>query len=101
VRIRVDRRRRRDSFDLTVNSPGPTKPTASARVVTSPIVTVTVTQGLEKSAYNKSITDTHVEQRYPILDGLQREAGKDHANSEDAHPLLGHMIRGPFDERRT
>jgi hypothetical protein len=45
--------------------------------------------------------ERYVEQRQPILDGLQREADKDQANSEDAHALLGHMIRNPFDEGRA
>src|SRR5471030_2301174 len=49
----------------------------------------------------RSLTNTHVKQRRPILNGLQREAGKDQANSEYAHALGRHMIRGPFYERRA
>ena len=34
------------------------------------------------------------------MNGLQREADQDQANSEDTHALLGHTVCAPFDERR-
>ena len=40
---------------------------------------------LETSSFREN---TNVKQRHPILDGLQREADQNQANSEDAHALL-------------
>jgi hypothetical protein len=61
-----------------------------------------VGQAIRLSSYfvDSALVDTHIEQRQPILDRLQREADQE-ANSEDAHALLGHMIRTPLDERRS
>ena len=38
-----------------------------------------------------ALTNSHVEQRHPILHRLQREADKNQAYSEDPHALLRRM----------
>src|SRR5690348_4153010 len=44
-------------------------------------------------------TNAHIKQHCPILEGLQREPDQDQGKSEDAHALLGHMVRTPFNSR--
>src|SRR5215831_3466418 len=46
------------------------------------------------------LSDGHVEQRRPILDGLKAEPNKDQADSEDSHPSFGNVIGHPFNGRR-
>src|SRR5215472_15588893 len=46
-------------------------------------------------------TNSHIEQRHPILEGLQDEANQDQTKSKHTHPPLGHVICAPFNSGRA
>src|SRR6202040_893107 len=101
---------RNESYTFRASSFAEPSPRSSPKVMAPSAASETRSPLLPKSRYRIGIsflrypsqrlrTSTHIEQRYPVLDGLQREANKDQANSKDAHALLGHMIDNPFNER--
>src|SRR6185369_15805895 len=50
--------------------------------------------------YASSADNTHVKQRNPILDGLQRQADEEQGYTEDSHALGGNVNDYPFDKGR-
>ena len=91
---------RKASYTFRASSFEAPQPQSSPKVIVPSAASETRSPLLPKSRYFTGIflsrhasrrlrTNTHVEQRHRILDGLQRESDQDQAKSEDAHALSG------------